>query len=59
MVIAMAEKLIYFDNAASTRVDPRVVSAMLPYFSDGYGNASSLHLMGRQAKAPWRAPGKL
>lgn len=41
---------IYFDNGASTRVDPRVVEEMLPYFTDYFGNASSLHAYGREAK---------
>jgi cysteine desulfurase len=40
----------YFDNAASTRTDPRVVEAMMPYFDQMYGNASELHMKGIEAK---------
>ena len=41
---------IYLDNAATTRVDEKVVKAMLPYFSEKFGNASSQHLIGQEAK---------
>lgn len=36
-------KQIYFDNAATTTVDKKIIEKMLPFFSDYYGNASSLH----------------
>jgi cysteine desulfurase len=41
---------IYLDNAATTPLDPRVREAMLPYLEEVYGNPSSLHWAGRQAR---------
>ncbi len=43
--------VIYLDNNATTRVDPEVLDAMLPYLSDFYGNPSSMHSFGGQVGA--------
>ena len=43
------DQVIYLDHQATTPVDPRVLGAMLPYLTSGYGNPSSLHAYGRQA----------
>lgn len=46
----MSQKKIYLDNSASTRVDDEVVNEMLPFFTQEFGNASSTHQFGQQAK---------
>lgn len=42
---------VYLDNSATTPVDPRVVEAMLPYLTEQFGNASSVHFYGQEARA--------
>ena len=41
---------IYLDNAATTKIDERVLQAMMPYLKDSFGNASSVHSFGRETK---------
>jgi cysteine desulfurase len=41
---------VYFDHNATTPVEPRVLEAMMPYFSQHFGNASSRHEYGREAR---------
>jgi cysteine desulfurase len=43
-------KKVYLDYAATTPTDPEVIAAMEPYFFDKFGNASSLHAYGQEAK---------
>ena len=43
-------RLIYVDNAATTKVSPKVLEAMMPYFGDSYGNPSSIYSKGRESE---------
>ena len=43
-------KEVYFDNAATTKLDERVLEEMMPYLKNEYGNASSIYKLGRNAK---------
>ncbi|HVC33448.1 MAG TPA: cysteine desulfurase family protein [Chloroflexota bacterium] len=47
----MPEPPIYFDHAATTRLDPRVLDAMRPYLGDVYGNPSSIYRLAREARS--------
>jgi cysteine desulfurase len=52
VAFVMTVKLpIYLDYNATTPVDPRVLEAMLPYFSGEFGNAASIHTVGQKARA--------
>ena len=46
---------VYLDNNATTRIDPAVLSAMLPYFTEHFGNASSAHSFGAESSAAIKA----
>jgi len=43
--------MIYFDNAATTRISNNVLEAMLPYLKENYGNASSIYSLGQRSRA--------
>ncbi|HYN84111.1 MAG TPA: cysteine desulfurase family protein [Pyrinomonadaceae bacterium] len=47
----MALRRVYMDHSATTPVDRRVVEAMLPFLTDKFGNASSVHFFGQEARA--------
>ena len=45
-----ARREVYADHAATTRPAPEVLAAMRPFFEDGFGNASSVHVRGEAAR---------
>ena len=47
----MNHTMIYADHASTTALSPKALEAMLPYFTQGYGNPSSLYAFGQQAKS--------
>ena len=48
--MAPTKGVVYMDHAGTTPVDPRVVDAMLPYLTEHFGNPSSIHTLGQEAK---------
>jgi len=44
------EGTVYMDHAGTTALDPKVLEAMIPYFSEHFGNPSSLHTVGQEAR---------
>ncbi|MBP5178682.1 MAG: aminotransferase class V-fold PLP-dependent enzyme, partial [Lachnospiraceae bacterium] len=44
------KKTIYFDNAATTHMDDRVLEAMMPYMKDSFGNANGKYSVGYEAR---------
>ncbi|MBO4213939.1 MAG: cysteine desulfurase NifS [Lachnospiraceae bacterium] len=44
------DRIVYLDNAATTKVRPEVVETMLPFFTENYGNASAIYSVGAKAK---------
>ena len=49
-LLKMEKKFVYADNAATTAVSKPVLDEMMPYFTEEYGNASSIYALGRSAK---------
>ena len=44
-------RMIYADNAATTKLSPTALAAMIPYFTEGFGNPSSLYDFGTKARS--------
>src|SRR6185436_18190725 len=45
------KRRVYLDHSATTPADPRVIAAMLPYLTEKFGNPSSVHSFGQEARA--------
>ena len=45
----MEKRFVYADNAATTPISKEVLDAMMPWLTEGYGNASSIYSKGREA----------
>ncbi|PIO00990.1 cysteine desulfurase NifS, partial [Candidatus Pacearchaeota archaeon CG09_land_8_20_14_0_10_30_9] len=43
-------KSVYLDNAATTKLDKKILKTMQPYFKEFYGNPSSVHIKGQETK---------
>ncbi|MFH1682718.1 MAG: aminotransferase class V-fold PLP-dependent enzyme, partial [Candidatus Woesearchaeota archaeon] len=43
-------RTVYLDNGSTTKLDPKVAASMQPYLTEKYGNASSLHSLGMEAR---------
>jgi cysteine desulfurase len=50
-MISSTKQRYYFDNAATTPLDPQVLEAMLPYLANNFGNPSSIHSHGREVRS--------
>src|SRR5436190_8905110 len=46
-----SERKVYLDHSATTPIDTRVLDAMLPYLTEKFGNPSSVHYFGQEARA--------
>ena len=44
------EGTVYLDHAGTTSLDPKVLEAMIPFFTEHFGNPSSIHTVGQEAR---------